>query len=122
MDSDRKTVLIVEDDPQNMRMFREFLEIYGYDALCAENGEEGVLKALEGSPDVILMDIQLPVLDGFGALKRIRSSEAASTPVIAVTAHFHDREALLASGFDDFLPKPVDLETLNTRIEFYSAK
>ena len=91
-------------------------------ALCAENGEEGVLKAVEGRPDVILMDIQLPVLDGFGALERIRGSEAASIPVIAVTAHFHDREALLASGFDDFLPKPVDLETLNTKIEFYSAK
>ena len=122
MQSDRKTVLIVEDDPQNMLKFREFLGIYGYNALCAGNGEEGVLKAVEGRPDVMLMDIQLPVLDGFGALERIRGSEAASIPVIAVTAHFHDREALLASGFDDFLPKPVDLETLNTKIEFYSAK
>ena len=105
-----------------MLMFREFLDIYGYDALCAENGEEGVLKAVEGRPDVILMDIQLPVLDGFGALERIRSSAASSTPVIAVTAHFHDREALIASGFDDFIPKPVDLDALNSRIEFYSAK
>ena len=122
MDSDRKTVLIVEDDPQNMQMFREFLDIYGYDALCAENGEEGALKAVAEKPDVILMDIQLPVLDGFGSLERIRSSDASSIPVIAVTAHFHDREALLAFGFDDFIPKPVDLETLNSRIEFYSAK
>lgn len=122
MDSYRKTVLVVEDDPQNMLMFREFLDIYGYNALCAGNGEEGVLKAVEGLPDVILMDIQLPVLDGFGALSAIRRSAAASIPVIAVTAHFHDREALLASGFDDFIPKPVDLGMLDERLKFYSAK
>ena len=122
MGNNRKKVLIVEDDPQNMQMFREFLEVYGYEPVCAFDGQDGYEKAVRCSTDLILMDIQLPVLDGFGSLRKIRGSDAAGIPVIAVTAHFHDRNALLESGFDDFLPKPVDLELLDSRLKFYSAK
>ena len=122
MTAERKRVLIVEDDPQNMQMFREFLEMYGYEPICAFDGEDGAEKALSCRPDLVLMDIQLPVLDGFGSLLKIRESAAKGLPVIAVTAHFNDREMLLQSGFDDFIPKPVNLELLDSRLKFYSAK
>ena len=122
MSSEKKRVLVVEDDPQNMKMFREFLEVYGYEAICASDGAEGAEKAISCRPDLVLMDIQLPVLDGFGSLRKIRESGATALPVIAVTAHFHDRDALLERGFDDFIPKPVDLEMLDSRLKFYSAK
>jgi two-component system cell cycle response regulator DivK len=122
MISDKKRVLVVEDDPLNLQMFREFLDAYGFDSVSAHDGEEGARKAVSCSPDMIIMDIQLPILDGFGSLRKIRASSAAHLPVIAVTAHFHDRETLIASGFDDFIPKPVDLELLNERLKFYSTK
>ena len=122
MISDKKRVLVVEDDPQNLQMFREFLDAYGYESVCAVDGEEGAKKAVSCSPDMVLMDIQLPVLDGFGSLRKIRLSAAAHLPVIAVTALYHDRDELIRSGFDDFIPKPVDLELLDERLKFYSTK
>ena len=114
----RKKVLVVEDDPQNMQMLLEVLNLYGYDSLSAYDGEEGAQKALSCNPDLVLMDIQLPVLDGFGALKKIRMRQQRQIPVIAVTACFDDRDILIKTGFDDFIPKPIDIEMFSLRLNF----
>lgn len=118
MDTYRKKILVVEDDPQNMQLFLEILELFGYDSLSASDGEEGAQKAILCNPDLVLMDIQLPILDGFGSLRKIRLCQERPIPVIAVTAYIDDREMLLKSGFDDFIPKPIDIGMFSLRLNF----
>jgi two-component system cell cycle response regulator DivK len=109
------TVLIVEDNDKNMKLARDVLQAKGYQTLEAVTGEEGVKLAKEKRPDLVLMDIQLPGIDGVEALARLRGDpRTADIPVMAVTAFAmkSDRERFLAAGFDGCLEKPIDVRRL----------
>ncbi|HTP60755.1 MAG TPA: response regulator [Burkholderiales bacterium] len=106
-------VLIVEDNEKNMKLARDVLQARGYQTLEAVTGEEGVRLALERKPDLVLMDIQLPGINGVEAFRRIRADAAtAHIPVAAVTASVTptDRSEITAAGFDAFLSKPINLK------------
>jgi two-component system, cell cycle response regulator DivK len=108
-------ILIVEDNERNMKLFRDVLGATGYETLEAASGEAAVIVAAEQTPDLVLMDIQLPDIDGREALRRLRADErTAAVPVLAVTAQAMqgDRERFLAAGFDGYLSKPVDVVEL----------
>ena len=107
------TVLIVEDNEKNMKLARDVLQAKGYKTLEAVSGEDGVKLALEKKPDLVLMDIQLPGINGIEAFKQIRGDAAThAIPVVAVTASVTptDRSAITAAGFDAFLGKPINLK------------
>jgi two-component system, cell cycle response regulator DivK len=108
-------ILVVEDNAKNMKLFRDVLVATGYRTLEATTGSEAVDLASEHTPDLVLMDIQLPDLDGVQALRRLREDpRTAGIPVLALTAQaMHgDRERFLAAGFDGYLSKPVDVRQL----------
>ena len=108
-------ILLVEDNPENRDMLSRRLIRRGYEIEFAEDGEEAVRKAKDASPALILMDLSLPVMDGWEATRRIKADAAtAAIPVIALTAHAmaSDRERALGAGCDDYDTKPVDLERL----------
>ena len=108
-------ILVVEDNEKNMKLFRDVLGSSGYRTLEATTGLEAVDMASEHVPDLVLMDIQMPGLDGVEALHRLRADERTATiPVLALTAQaMHgDRERFLAAGFDGYLSKPVDVRQL----------
>ncbi|MGE5461017.1 MAG: response regulator [Solirubrobacterales bacterium] len=108
-------ILVVEDNEKNMKLFRDILVATGYRTLEATSGAEAVDMATEHTPDLVLMDIQLPDLDGVQALHRLRANARTATiPVLALTAQaMHgDRERFLAAGFDGYLSKPVDVREL----------
>ena len=107
------TVLIVEDNDKNMKLARDVLQAKGYQTLEAITGEEGVKLAREKKPDLVLMDIQLPGINGIEAFRQIRAHEnTKGIPVVALTASVTptDRSAIAAAGFDAFLGKPIDLK------------
>ena len=106
------TVLIVEDNDKNMKLARDVLQAKGYQTLEAVTGEEGVRLAREKKPDLVLMDIQLPGINGIEALRQLRADPAtAGIPVIAVTASAmtQDRQKILAAGFDAYQSKPISI-------------
>jgi two-component system cell cycle response regulator DivK len=108
-------VLIVEDNEKNMKLFRDVLQATGYSTLEATTGEEAVELSLSQAPALVLMDVQLPGIDGVEALERLRQNErTASIPVLALTAQAMsgDRERFLEAGFDGYLAKPVDVGEL----------
>ena len=110
-----ETVLIVEDNEKSMKLFRDVLEVRGYHTLEATTGARAVELATRHLPDVVLMDVQLPDVDGVEALHLIRTdARTASLPVVAVTAQAMDgdRERFLQAGFDAYLSKPVDIAEL----------
>jgi two-component system, cell cycle response regulator DivK len=110
-----KRVLIVEDNEKNMKLFRDVLQATGYSTLEATTGEEAIELSLSQAPALVLMDVQLPGIDGVGALERLRQNErTASIPVLALTAQAMsgDRERFLEAGFDGYLAKPVDVGAL----------
>ena len=112
-------VLVVEDNDKNMKLFRDVLRATGYATLEAETAELGIELARAHAPALILMDVQLPGLDGLQALALLRDDErTAAIPVLAVTAQaMHgDRERFLAAGFDGYLSKPVDVVQLLTAV------
>ena len=114
------TILIVEDNEMNRDMLSRRLSRSGYEIAIAVNGQEGVDLAASFAPDLILMDMSLPVIDGWEATRRIKSDPAtASIPVIALTAHamVQDKEKAMAAGCDDFDTKPVDLPRLLGKIQ-----
>ncbi|HNF94988.1 MAG TPA: response regulator, partial [Anaerolineales bacterium] len=113
------TVLLVEDNTYNVMAISEYLEAKGYRLVFAVDGVDALAKAAESSPDLILMDIQMPNMDGLEATRRLRSDPAfASIPIIALTAHAMggDRERCLAAGATDYLSKPVKLKELESTI------
>jgi two-component system, cell cycle response regulator DivK len=113
-------ILVVEDNEKNMKLLRDVLRAKGYRTLEATTGAEVVELAAEHVPDLVLMDIQLPDIDGVEALSRLRADErTASVPVLAVTAQAMqgDRERFLAAGFDGYLSKPVDIVELVGTVE-----
>ena len=107
------TVLIVEDNEKNMKLARDILQAKGYKTLEAVTGEDGVKLAREKTPDLVLMDIQLPGINGIEAFRQIRADERTRhIPVVALTASVTptDRSAISAAGFDAFLGKPINLK------------
>ena len=119
-------ILVVEDNEKNMKLFRDVLVATGYRTLEATTGTEAVDMASEHTPDLVLMDIQLPDLDGVQALHRLRANaRTARIPVLALTAQAMqgDRERFLSAGFDGYLSKPVDVvELINTVREHCSRE
>jgi two-component system cell cycle response regulator DivK len=108
-------VLIVEDNEKNMKLVRDVLQASGYSTFEATTGEEAVELALSQAPALVLMDVQLPGIDGVEALEKMRQNEStASIPVLALTAQAMsgDRERFLEAGFDGYLAKPVDVREL----------
>jgi CheY-like chemotaxis protein len=113
-------ILLVEDNEMNRDMLSRRLIRNGYEVVMAEDGGQGVDMAGTASPDLILMDMSLPVIDGWEATRRIKASEATKAiPVIALTAHamVGSQEQALAAGCDDFDTKPIDLPRLLGKIE-----
>lgn len=113
-------ILLVEDNEMNRDMLSRRLQRKGYDVAMAVDGEEGVAMAVSEAPDLILMDMSLPVLNGWDATRRIKADPAlARIPVIALTAHAmaSDREQALAAGCDSYETKPIDLPQLLEKIE-----
>lgn len=107
-------VLIVEDNDKNMKLVRDVLQFKGYQTLEATSGREGVRMAIELLPDLVLMDIQLPDMDGVSALAEIRAHpHGQKIPVFAVTASVmpHDQQRIEASGFDAFISKPISVKS-----------
>ena len=107
------TILIVEDNEKNMKLARDVLQAKGYVTLEAVTGEEGVRMATEKKPDLVLMDIQLPGINGIEALRQLRADPAcARIPIVAFTASVTptDRSQISAAGFDGFLSKPINLK------------
>ncbi|MCX7914547.1 MAG: response regulator [Thermodesulfovibrionales bacterium] len=114
-----KTALIIEDNPDNMVLITRFLEKFGYHTLKAMTGLEGIEIALREKPDFILLDIQLPDIEGTEVLKRIRDSEIGrNIPIIAVTSYAMagDRQRLLSAGCNGYIEKPIDPEQVISQI------
>jgi len=108
-------ILIVEDNPKNLKLVRDTLQVKGYQTIETETGEEGVRLARERCPALILMDIQLPGMNGVEALHQLRADPMTNgIPVIAVTASVmpQDRTRIMAAGFDGFQEKPISIREL----------
>jgi two-component system, cell cycle response regulator DivK len=115
-------VLIVDDNEKNLRLARDVLQAAGLGTLEAATGAEGVSVAVEQGPDVILMDIRLPDMDGSDAMRRLKEDErTAAIPVVALTslAMKGDREWLLSLGFDGYLEKPIDVRSFPVQVRGY---
>ena len=105
-------IVVIEDNEKNRKLARDVLVHQGYRVIEAESGEDGLAAVGRERPDLILMDIHLPGIDGIEALRRLRADAATrSIPVIAVTASAmtHDRQKILAAGFDAYQPKPISV-------------
>lgn len=112
-------ILVVEDNELNLKLVRDVLTHAGYDVVEARTGEQGVALAIERLPDLVLMDLQLPGIDGAEALRQMRSSPSTQTvPVVAVTAYAmkEDRERALSCGFDGYLEKPINARELPAQV------
>jgi CheY-like chemotaxis protein len=115
-------ILVVEDNRDNMTLIVDVLDSLEYDVIKATDGEQGVSLATREQPDLILMDLSLPLKDGWTATREIKSNDAGQKiPVIALTAHAMagDREKALAAGCDDYLTKPIDLLQLDQLLKKY---
>lgn len=113
-------ILLVEDNEMNRDMLSRRLERRGYQVVIATDGQEGVARAVEEKPDLILMDMSLPVKDGWTATREIKAdARLAATPVIALTAHAMsgDRERAMEAGCDDYDTKPVEFDRLLSKIQ-----
>ena len=106
-------ILVVDDTPANIKLLGDLLSVKGYRVCTATNGEEGLAQVAKEKPDLVLMDIQLPGINGIEAFKQIRGNAATKgIPVVALTASVTptDRSAITAAGFDAFLGKPINLK------------
>jgi two-component system cell cycle response regulator DivK len=117
-----KTVLLVEDVEDNRELARLLLETQGHTVIDALDGQMAVEMALKFRPDLVLMDLSLPGVDGWEATRRLRADpRTALMPIIALTAHAMsgDRERVLASGFDGYIPKPIDVSSFMASLARY---
>ena len=115
-------ILVVEDNADNRVLIMDVLDSMNYEVIIATDGEEGVKKATAERPDLILMDISLPQMDGLTATRRIKATpELQHIPIIALTAHamVGDRERALDAGCDDYVSKPIDLRELANKLTRY---
>jgi two-component system cell cycle response regulator DivK len=112
-------ILVIEDNPKNMKLVRDVLQFSGYEVIEATSGEDGVRLARQHEPDLILMDLQLPGIDGMEALRQIRAGNGANpVPVLAVTASAmdEDRDRAYAAGFDGYVQKPISVRGLQQQV------
>ena len=117
-----KKVLIVEDDALNVRLFEDLLESEGFDTVVSVDGAEALEAARGERPDLILMDIELPVESGLSVARRLKSDgELSGIPVIAVTAHAHSGEerTIRAGGCEDYISKPISIPGFMTTVRRY---
>lgn len=115
-----KRILYIEDNPDNRLLVRRVLQAEGYTVLEANDGQSGMTVAAEAQPDLILMDINLPEIDGYEVTARLKQLPGIShVPIIAVTANVMkgDREKTLAAGCDGYIQKPIDIDLLPEQIE-----
>ncbi|MBI5681914.1 MAG: response regulator [Deltaproteobacteria bacterium] len=118
-------ILIVEDNLMNMVLVKDILTINGFTVLEAATGNEAIEKAGSENPDLILMDINLPEMDGITAMREIKANiKTSKIPVLALTASvmIEDRERIMSAGFDGFIPKPVDIEELIMLVKKYLSR
>ncbi|MBN2352183.1 MAG: response regulator [Spirochaetales bacterium] len=107
----KRVILVIEDNEQNLYLVRFLLEKAGYEVIAARDGRSGIETAAAVKPDLILLDIQLPVMDGYAVASEIRRNpDLAATPLVAVTSYAMsgDREKTIAAGCDGYLEKPID--------------
>ena len=112
-------ILVVEDNERNLKLLRDVLEYAGYDVRVARTAEDGITLAVSEPPDLVLMDLQLPGIDGMEALRRLReSSRTADIPVVAVTAQAmkQDRERALDAGFNGYVEKPITVRAFPDQV------
>jgi two-component system cell cycle response regulator DivK len=111
-------ILVVEDNPKNLKLVRDVLTYSGFEVIEATCGEDGVRLAQEARPDLILMDLQLPGIDGREALRQIREAKEPHVPVVAVTASAmtEDRARAFESGFDGYVEKPISVRALPQQV------
>jgi CheY-like chemotaxis protein len=117
-----KTILLVEDDPMNMRLAQHILESQGYTVVSAATGQEALNKAKNSLPDLILMDVQLPDIDGMTLVRIIRAGDTTrETSILALTACAMkgDREKILKTGCNDYISKPINLENFISTVRKY---
>ena len=120
--AETKTVLIVEDNELNMKLFHDLLEAHGYNTLEARTGPEALKLATEQRPDLILMDIQLPEVSGLEVTQKIKSDEElVDIPIIAVTAFAMkgDEERIRQGGCEDYIAKPISVRTFLEKVKRY---
>ena len=113
-------ILVVEDNPLNLKLVRDVLQVAGYDVVEARSGEEGLRMAAEKPPDLVLMDLQLPGIDGTETMHRLRSGGLdQGVPIVAVTAFAmtEDRERAALAGFDGYVEKPISVRSLARQVE-----
>ena len=118
-------ILIVEDNDKNMKLARDLLQFHGFETVEATTGEDGLVLARERGPALVLMDIQLPGIDGVTALERLREDRTTSgIPVVAMTASVmkEDRERFEKAGFDGFIMKPIDVRVFPQLVRDHVAK
>jgi two-component system, cell cycle response regulator DivK len=112
-------ILVVEDNERNLKLLRDVLEYAGYAVRVARTAEDGIASAVSEPPDLVLMDLQLPGIDGMEALRRLRESpRTADIPVVAVTAQAmkHDRERALEAGFNGYIEKPISVRAFPDQV------
>jgi two-component system, cell cycle response regulator DivK len=112
-------ILVVEDNERNLKLLRDVLEYAGYDVRVARTAEDGITSAVSEPPDLVLMDLQLPGIDGMEALRRLRESpRTADVPVVAVTAQAmkQDRERALDAGFNGYVEKPITVRAFPDQV------
>lgn len=122
--SDNKTILIIEDDEDSRFLLKYYLEDMNFDILEASNGKEGLETAISEIPDLVLIDIMMPVMDGFRATIEMRKNKGTKRiPIIALTANTSDteKEKCLNAGCTDFIEKPIDLNILSEMIYKYTG-
>jgi two-component system cell cycle response regulator DivK len=115
-----RRILVVEDNAKNLKLVRDVLQFSGYEVTEARSGEEGVELARNRTPDLILMDLQLPGIDGVEALRLLRENPATrSVPVVAVTAFAmkNDRDRALLAGFNGYVEKPISVRALPSQVK-----
>ncbi len=121
----KRVVLIVEDNASNIKLFRELLGIAGYETMEASDGKQGIEMAKAHKPDLILMDISMPVMDGLEATRILKSDpQTKNIPIIALTSHAMkgDEEKALKAGCIGYLPKPINTRTFPETIKSYLRK
>jgi two-component system, cell cycle response regulator DivK len=112
-------ILVVEDNERNLKLLRDVLEYAGYDVRVARTAEDGITLAVSEPPDLVLMDLQLPGIDGVEALRRLRETpRTADIPVVAVTAQAmkQDKERALRAGFDGYVVKPITVRAFPAQV------
>ena len=120
-----QVILVVEDNERNLKLLRDVLEYAGYEVRGAQTAEDGITLAVNEPPDLVLMDLQLPGIDGIDARRRLRESpRTANIPVVAVTAQAmkQDRERVLEAGFDGYVEKPISVRAFPEQVRGYLSR